>query len=61
MSDTIYDYEAEDDCTMCGGDGYTPCNDWIQCTRRHFGNGWDQYCECAACNGSGQAKDQTIW
>lgn len=45
------------DCSFCGGDGYEECDDRIQCTERHI-NGM---CRCVACNGSGRAKDQTIW
>ena len=46
------------DCSWCGGDGYTECDDPIQCCRRH-----DDYglCPCGACNGSGLARDQTLW
>lgn len=68
MSDLQYaqDYDDDDygengDCTMCGGEGEQPCHDPIQCTRRHTGNGWDLFCECAACGGSGRAEDQRIW
>ena len=47
----------EDDCTWCGGDGYTECDDPIQCCARHV-NG---LCPCIPCNGSGQRSQQWIW
>ena len=59
--DDFQDYDDGWECTMCGGDGYVECNDPIQCCKPHTGNGWDQMCACSACNGSGLAKDQTIW
>lgn len=59
--DDGYDYCEDDSCSICGGESHTECNDPIQCCRRHFGNSWDQFCECVACGGSGMAKDQVIW
>lgn len=56
-------YDDEDgNCTMCGGEGESECNDWLQCMARHTGpkNG-PFYCACAGCGGSGEAKDQRIW
>lgn len=53
-----YDYDENGACTMCGGDGYVECWDPIQCCLPHTRDG---YCPCGACNGSGLAKDQTIW
>lgn len=43
------------DCTFCGGEGWSECDDPIQCTRRHEGD----FCECSACDGRGY--DQTVW
>lgn len=59
MSDRYYDdWEWEDgDCSWCGGDGMTECDDPIQCMNVHSGG----YCECSACNGSGLASEQWIW
>lgn len=51
-------YADDDVCTHCGGDGYDDCDDPIQCLRTHTSTG---LCPCAACGGSGLAKDQTIW
>jgi hypothetical protein len=50
--------DVERDCSHCGGDAWVECPDPIQCTYPHnrFGE-----CPCAACGGSGLAKDQTIW
>lgn len=56
-----FDYDDDPGCTLCGGDGYVQCFDPIQCMRHHIGNGWDALCPCGACNGSGLAKDQTVW
>lgn len=58
-AEDFYDYDDDDpDCTLCGGDGYQECHDPIQCCARHTPDG---LCRCAACGGSGLAKDQTIW
>ena len=56
-----WDDDPDPDCSYCGGDGYTECDDPIQCCSRHLDNSWDQMCECKACGGSGLAKDQVIW
>jgi hypothetical protein len=53
--------ECDSGCTFCGGEGWTECDDPIQCMGRHIGNDWDSLCECKACGGSGLAKDQTVW
>ena len=65
--DDFDEYEFDDECSWCDGEGEDECNDPIQCTRRHTtmehpetGQVF-QFCVCAACGGSGRAKDQTIW
>lgn len=54
--DAFYNDDDDGDCAFCGGDG------WI--------DGYDddplwflpgETTRCASCNGSGRAKDQTIW
>jgi hypothetical protein len=71
----LYDAESQlvdDDwedtrCTICGGEGYVECDDWIQCTSRHLTYRHPDTGEsvleerCHACGGTGAAKDQTIW
>lgn len=39
-----------DVCTFCGGDGYTDCDDPIQCLDPTCDG---ELCECKACNGAG--------
>lgn len=58
--DTDWDEPGDEDadCTRCGGEGWTECDDPIQCTREHDAGGWHP---CKACGGSGDAKDQTVW
>lgn len=46
------------DCSWCGGEGEVHCDDGFDC--------WQPDCSCGmhrcpACNGSGRAKDQTLW
>lgn len=57
------DFDADDaleehDCYFCGGEGWTECDDPIQCTQEHDELG---QCPCKSCGGSGLAKDMTIW
>lgn len=56
------DYERDDelqgDCFHCGGEGWVECDDPIQCTAWHTKDGCER---CHSCNGSGLAKDMTIW
>ena len=47
----------EYECTWCGGDCYTECDDPIQCTRRHVAG----LCPCGACNATGLRSHQTIF
>ena len=62
VDDDVYEYDEEADCSICGGEGYKGCDDWIQCmSPHHVGSGPDQLCQCAACHGSGLARDQVIW
>lgn len=51
-------YDDERDCFHCGGDGWTECDDPIQCCNQHNQSG---LCRCKSCGGSGLAKDMTIW
>jgi hypothetical protein len=51
------DYDDEWECTWCGGDCYTECDDPIQCCRRHV-NGM---CPCGACGGTGLRKNQAVF
>lgn len=61
------DEEGSGDCYWCGGEGWDECDDPIQCTREHQiirgddGEYLFQICRCGSCNGSGSAKDMTIW
>ena len=57
MSDEWDWDDDEADCSWCGGDCYTECDDPIQCTRRHV----EGLCPCGACAGTGLASHQTIW
>lgn len=53
--------DAQDDggrCHWCHGDGWTECDDPIECTNQHNRYG---ECRCSSCGGSGKAKDMTIW
>lgn len=60
--DDLWDGDDGDgDCTMCGGEGESECDDWMQCMGSHFEMGGVFYCACIACGGSGQASDQRIW
>lgn len=58
MADDEYDDETGGRCYWCGGDGWTECDDPIQCTSPHneFGE-----CQCSPCNGTGSAKHQWLW
>lgn len=58
-SGTHYEDDYDDDsCTFCGGDGWTECDDPIQCTDPRCDG---QLCRCTACGGSGRGKDQVVW
>lgn len=47
------------DCTICAGEGWTDCDDPIQCMApEHTAMG---LCPCLACGGSGLGIDQTVW
>jgi hypothetical protein len=53
-------WPAEDDetnCTICGGEGWTECDDPIQCMAEHRGD----LCPCLGCGGSGLGSDQRVW
>ena len=56
--DDEYEEVEGRDCFHCGGDGWVECDAPIECTSPHneFGE-----CRCSSCNGSGLAKDMTIW
>jgi len=56
--ETDDEWADDESCSYCGGDGWDECHDPIQCTLAHSPDG---LCPCAACGGSGAAKDQTIW
>jgi hypothetical protein len=51
----------DDDCTLCGGEGYQECTDPIQCMAPHIGSPEYPECPCIGCGGSGHARDQRIW
>jgi hypothetical protein len=54
-------FDDEDlDCTWCGGDGLTECDDPLGCPGPHIG-GWGGYCECRPCSGTGLRSKQTVW
>lgn len=53
-----WDDNCEGDCHWCAGEGWTECDDPIQCTNEHSPDG---LCRCSSCGGSGRAKDMTIW
>lgn len=61
FDDDVHVWEDDDgtehvECSICGGDGVTECNDPIQCTHP----GCDgEFCYCSACSGRGY--DQTVW
>jgi hypothetical protein len=54
-------FDADADCSVCGGDGYTECSDPLGCTRPHVGSRFTGDCLCSACGGSGLAVDQVVW
>lgn len=52
-------YGWDDDhepCTQCGGDGWSECDDPIQCMDSECDG---EFCTCRACNGRGY--DQVVW
>lgn len=62
MSDhDLWEYEYEDDdndnrCSWCGGEGFSECDDPLQCSDPACSGG---ACRCTACDGRG--FDQRIW
>jgi hypothetical protein len=60
VSDDFDDYDdgdPEEECHVCGGDGYKEC-DRFDCMWPHSEDG---FCPCNSCGGSGFAKDMTVW
>ncbi len=56
MSDTVSaqpDAIDDDYCETCDDTGWVRCNDWVQCTRRHVGEGPEQEHVCPTCQGIG--------
>lgn len=56
--------DDSDECYWCGGEGWTECNDPIECTQPHRNyrlSGLYRECPCGSCGGTGLAKDMTIW
>ena len=49
-------YDDDGDCAFCGGDGWI---DGYEDDPLWYEPG--EMARCASCNGSGRAKDQTIW
>jgi hypothetical protein len=52
-----FDADTARRCFHCSGEGWVECWDPIQCCCPHVG----ALCQCGSCNGSGLAKDMTIW
>jgi hypothetical protein len=50
------DYECDGDCWHCGGDGYI---DGYEDDPIFYAP--NEMIRCGSCNGSGQARDMTIW
>lgn len=44
------------ECTWCGGEGITECDDPIQCMDPDCNGEW---CHCTACDGRGHS--QVVW
>jgi hypothetical protein len=56
--DAVDPDESDRQCYFCCGEGWTECDDPIQCTKPHNRRG---DCRCSSCGGSGFAKDMVIW
>jgi hypothetical protein len=55
------DDDDDSDCYWCAGEGWSECDDPIQCTKPHHVYERWQECPCSSCGGSGLSKDMTIW
>lgn len=59
IDDDPYDGTGDDpDCSWCGGDSWTECDDPIQCCDPRCNGGTHP---CPACGGTGLAKNQVLW
>ena len=51
-------YDDDPECTHCGGEQWTDCDDPIQCTYARCDG---ETHPCPACHGTGLAKHQWLW